>query len=91
MNEESILDTSILSNFTAIPMAKGNYEYTTNAKSIEGRRYTDEKPPSRRSLPKGVGSRSDLGIGSFGRSYDRAAAFGQMKRYRKNMNKSYKK
>lgn len=91
MNEESILDTSILSNFTAIPMAKGNYEYTTNAKSIEGRRYADEKPPSRRSLPKGVGSRSDLGIGSFGRSYDRAAAFGQMKRYRKNMNKSYKK
>ena len=91
MNEESILDTSILSNFTAIPMAKGNYEYTTNANSIEGRRYTDEKPPSRRSLPKGVGSRSDLGIGSFGRSYDRAAAFGQMKRYRKNMNKSYKK
>lgn len=91
MNEESILDTSILSNFTAIPMAKGNYEFTTNAKNIEGRRYTDEKPPSRRSLPKGVGSRSDLGIGSFGRSHDRAAAFGQMKRYRKNMNKSYSK
>lgn len=91
MNEESILDTSILSNFTAIPMAKGNYEYSANTKNIEGRRYTEEKPPSRRSLPKGVGSRSDIGIGSFGRSYDRAAAFGQMKKYRKNMGKSYKR